>query len=69
MYNILAGQISDLKRCNIDVTSQELEEFGLEQGDIVVNRVNYIMSLSAKQALYLQVLERQHLKAKIYGYA
>lgn len=40
MYNIVAGQINLVNAALLDVTNQELEEFGLEQGDIVVNRVN-----------------------------
>ena len=40
MYNIVAGQINLVNAALLDVTTQELEEFGLEQGDIVVNRVN-----------------------------
>jgi type I restriction enzyme, S subunit len=40
MYNIVAGKINLVNAALLNVTNQELEEFGLDQGDIVVNRVN-----------------------------
>jgi type I restriction enzyme S subunit len=40
MYNIVEGHINTVNATLLDVTEQELEEYGLEPGDIVVNRVN-----------------------------
>ncbi len=40
MYNIVAGRINHEKAALLDVTEQELEEFGVKAGDIIVNRVN-----------------------------
>lgn len=40
MYNIVDGQINLVNAALLDVTEQELGEFGLEPGDVVVNRVN-----------------------------
>ena len=40
MYNIVAGQINLVNAALLEVTDRELEEFGLEAGDVIVNRVN-----------------------------
>jgi len=40
MYNIAGGHINLDNAVLLDVTDQELEEYGLEPGDVVVNRVN-----------------------------
>jgi len=40
MYNIVEGRINIANATLLDVTEQELEEYGLEPGDVVVNRVN-----------------------------
>ena len=63
MYNIVAGQINLVNAALLDVTNQELEEFGLEQGDIVVNRVN-TSELVGKAGVVLQVLEKRTFESK-----
>ncbi len=40
MYNIVAGRINLEKAALLEITEQELEEFGVKPGDIIVNRVN-----------------------------
>jgi len=40
MYNIVNGRIDTVNATLLDVTEQELEDYGLERGDVIVNRVN-----------------------------
>jgi len=40
MYNIVNGYINKIDAPLLEVTKQELEEYGLKEGDIVINRVN-----------------------------
>ena len=40
MFNIIEGHVNTLNAPLLDVTEQELEDYGLEEGDILVNRVN-----------------------------
>jgi len=40
MYNIVEGHINSVNATLLDVTDQELEEYGLEPGDVMINRVN-----------------------------
>lgn len=40
MYNIVAGKINLENAALLEVTEQELDEFGVKAGDIIVNRVN-----------------------------
>ena len=40
MYNIRQGRVNIIKAPLLQVTEQELEDYGLEEGDILINRVN-----------------------------
>ncbi len=40
MYNIRHGRINNIKAPLLQVNKQELEDYGLEEGDILINRVN-----------------------------
>jgi type I restriction enzyme S subunit len=40
MFNIVEGRVNTLNAPLLDVTEQELWDYGLEEGDILVNRVN-----------------------------
>ncbi|MFQ5849646.1 MAG: restriction endonuclease subunit S [Candidatus Binatia bacterium] len=40
MYNIRDGRVNTIQAPLLQVTGQELEEYGLREGDVVINRVN-----------------------------
>lgn len=63
MYNIEAGQIAwrDIKRMR--VTTSELEDYGLREGDLLVNRVNS-RELVGKTALIPQGMEPSVFESK-----